>query len=234
MKYLSFLITLLLFGCGSNQTGIEGDSNDNNKVVIADKIENLDNSTNITHIVEGSKYAKEAPFDLLKEIFIDTSIDFVKQKFGAPNEEDLDEDIEEKEFFWELYNVNLTLFTYKGSGGIKGIDINVKNGEISLNHAFLHNRGIIIPSLGKATFNDIISNNSLLERGSFSFRKKGFRPKINYTFTHNRISISFEDKYWLITLSGSNNYCCYDENASIYDFSDVIISKISIESTSVY
>ncbi|MBD2168433.1 hypothetical protein H6G04_29045 [Calothrix membranacea FACHB-236] len=120
IKIINLILAFfILFGCQqSNKTGIKGDKNNNNQVVISDK-------SNITFNEKSKNIAEtlKAPSDVIKKVEPGKSIEFIKQYLGEPHiKQTLSFEIKDydsekgnffkkeeqfTEFFYNLENMNI-------------------------------------------------------------------------------------------------------------------------------
>lgn len=103
--FLSILIIpiLLQISCGQRgKTGIEGNDNDNNSVIIGD-------NSKIEHTYITQKTKGDIDQNFMSEIRLNTLLSYVKEKYGSPHEKTM---LEGKEYLvWRFPSLKFTLGT---------------------------------------------------------------------------------------------------------------------------
>jgi len=92
---ISLIVSISYFNRGTI-TGIYGNNNSDNQIIIADEVDKIEH-TNTN--VYGISYKKVAEQSIINYIELGTTIDFIRQEFGDPKERN----------YWELKNIKFRI-----------------------------------------------------------------------------------------------------------------------------
>ena len=158
-KYFLILVSVLLINCeNKSKTGIKGDNNTNNHIIISEK----------TTIYNKSKTLNEIPNDILDIIYPDVPIDKFKSLFGIANKSFKNEKY--TAYYYNLNNYEVILHTLDNISissicfQSKHIKPYIKMGKYCpLNY---YNRKDTL-YLGKSKFYEIYQPSGNIEKGKF-------------------------------------------------------------------